>query len=320
MFDLNTCQLFVKVVELESFTAAAEYLDIPKQTISRKIAALEEKFGVRLLERSTRNLRLTGTGEVFYESALEILDLAQRTQNNIGSHAVEPKGHLCISATHLFCEMTLRHVVLNYIKQHPKVTVEILTSNNHVDLYNQNVDVAIKIGPLRDSSLISKRLAPTWMSCLVSPKLIEKFGHPTHPQDLQNFPVIAYNEPIYQGHNSFKFYHQNQISYQLQNTPVLTSNCFWLCRQAALEGLGVVQLPGTLCQKDIQQGKLQPILQDWLPTDNPILAVFPSRKMLSLHVRTFLEMLQEAMPQDLSHPTQTNVTLELTEPSLRIGL
>ena len=319
MFDLNACQLFVKVVELESFTAAAEYLDVPKQTISRKIAQLEDKFGVRLLERSTRNLRLTSTGEVFYDAALEILDLAQRTQNNIGSHAVEPKGHLCIAATHLFCEMTLRHVLLDYMNSYPKVTVEVLTSNATVDLYNQNIDVAIKIGPLRDSSLISKKLAPTWMSCLVSPELIQQYGPPTHPSDLHNFPLISYNQAIYQDQTSFRFSHEQEGPYQLHKTPVLTSNCFWMCRQAALNHIGVVQLPGTLCQKDIVEGKLIPILQSWLPSDNPVLAVFPSRKMLALHVRKFLEMLEAAMPQEIRHHRNATIPqLQLIEPSLRI--
>ena len=166
MFDLNAARIYVCVVEEHGFTAASDRLNIPKQTISRRIAELEEHLGVRLLERSTRKLRPTNAGEVFLNYAQQILYTAEQAQESIKEAKLEPSGTLHIAASHLFCELTLQDIILQYMQQYPKVNIELTLADSTLNLYDKNVDIGFVVGPIKDSSIIAKRMVPTWLKCL----------------------------------------------------------------------------------------------------------------------------------------------------------
>ena len=309
MFDLNASQVFVCVVEEQGFTAAAQRLGMPKQTVSRKVSDLEEALGVRLLERSTRKLRVTSAGEVFLAHAQQIVHTAELAEESILQSKIEPTGTLHIATSHLFLELTLQHILLEYMQRYPKVSVEVTLSDSQLDLYNQNVDVGFVIGPLKDSSIVAKRMANAWLDCLASPLFLETHGAPVSPLDLQAKPIITYSEPIYGPANVWHFEKVDRATGDIQTQDVtlnarLTTPSFWLARQAAIDGLGIVKLPSSILHQEIKSKQLIPVFQDWRVVAAQFYAIFPSRKMLSLPVRSFLQLLESFMPPiDPTRPT-----------------
>jgi len=302
MFDLNASHIFVCVVEEQGFTAASQKLGIPKQTISRRINELEETLGVRLLERSTRKIRMTSVGELFFSHAQQIVHTAELAEESVLQTKLEPSGTLHLATSQLFLELTLQHVILEYMKRYPKVTIKVTLADSHLDLYNQNIDVGFVVGPLKDSSVISKRLANTWLNCLASPLYLETHGRPETPKDLQKMPVIMYTEPLYGPSNIWHFetWKDTSIGKSTQDITLdgsLHTPSFWLAREAALQGLGVAKLPSSILHHEIKTGQLVDVFEDWRIVETTLYAIFPSRKMLSLPVRTFLDLLDKAMPQ-----------------------
>ena len=317
MFDLNSARFFAYVVKTKSFSEAAKQLHIPKQTLSRKIAELEEELGVRLLERSTRKLRLTSTGEIFFDYAVQIISIADQANNTLASTQEEPQGTLRLSTSILFCDLTLRHVVIDYMKRYPKVQVHVGISQEGTDVYNNNIDLAILVGPLKDSSLIAKKLLPSRLGCLASPQFVERYGVPTHPQDLHTIPLISYEDPVYGDPNVWRFIANDKSHSVSIEHPYLRTSSFWMAREACLQGLAIGRLPRTLCSHDIREGSLVEILPAWHNDVGDIYAVFPSRQMLSLQVRCFLEMLQEHLrPYHLGTEANYNIPMQLIEPGL----
>lgn len=300
MFDLNAARIYVCVVEEHGFTAAADRLNIPKQTISRRIAELEEHLGVRLLERSTRKLRPTHAGEVFLNYAQQILFTAEQAQENIKESKLEPSGTLHIAASHLFCELTLQDIVLQYMQQYPKVNIELTLADSTLNLYDKNVDIGFVVGPIKDSSIIAKRMVPTWLKCFASPLFLETHGKPTHPSQLEDFPIIAYTEPIYGPSNLWHFEKGTPPRYEEFHATVqahLATPSFWMARQSCLNGVGIARMPSTLCQYEVSQGFLVPLFPDWSVKIGNLMAIFPSRRMLSLPVRSFLDTMEATMQQ-----------------------
>ena len=299
MLDLNASLIFVCVVEENGFTAAADRLGMPKSTVSRRISDLEKHLGVRLLERSTRKVRLTSTGQVFFAQAQEIMHLSQVAEENVLESKLEPTGSLHIAASHLLCEVTLQNTIIQYMSKYQKVRVEITMADNQLNLFNQNVDIGFAVGPIKDSSVISKTLSATHARCYASPLFIETHGMPLHPNELNNLPIISYTEPIYNPSNSWSFERVLQTkeveSWDLNLSPHLSTPSFWLARKALLSGLGVARLPIALCQYEVSQGLLVPLFPDWSFPKTNLIALFPSRKMMSLQVRTFLNELEMTM-------------------------
>ncbi len=301
MFDLNASRIFVCVVEEQGFTAAAERLQMPKQTVSRRITELEEALGVRLIERSTRKMRMTSMGELFFAHAQQIMQTAELAEESVLQAKLEPTGTLHLACSHLFLELTLQDLILNYMKKYPKVTVEVTLADSQLDLYNQNVDVGFVVGPLKESSVIAKKLANTWLNCLASPLYLETHGYPSSPSDLKNMPSIIYSEALYGPSNLWHFErHMPDGTTQVQDVYLegcLTTPSFWLARKAALQGLGVVKLPSSILHHEIKTGQLVDVFPTWHIIETSLYAIFPSRKMLSLPVRTFLDLLKNAFPQ-----------------------
>ena len=313
MLDLNASRVFVCVVEEKGFTAAAERLGMPKQTVSRRIGDLEKQLGVRLLERSTRKVRLTSTGKVFFAQAQEIMHLAEAAEESVLDSKLEPSGTLHIAASHLLCELTLQTTIIHYMSKYPKVHVEITMADNKLNLFNQNIDIGFAVGPIKDSSVISKTLSTTWVKCYASRDFIEEHGMPTNPNHLCDYPIISYSEPIFSQSNTWNF---EKISLdgkieeqcEVNLTPHLSTPSFWLARNALLNGLGIAKLPTALCQYEVSQGLLVPLFSEWEFTRTNLVALFPSRKMMSLPVRTFLDELEETLSSFPDTPTDKDST------------
>ena len=290
--DLNSSYIFACVVQERGFTAAANRLGMPKQTVSRKVAELEKELGSRLLERSTRRLRLTSEGELFFRYAVQIVDLAQKATQSLKGTKEEPQGNLRISASQLFGDLVLRHVLSKYMRLYPKVKVQVLLSQES-DHFNDNIDISLELGPLKSSSLIAKRIAPAWLGCYAAPSFLQKCPPLEHPSQLNELPTIEYSEPIPPTQELWKFHQLNTKTIEVCPTPVLRTNSFWVAREATLKGVGIGRLPSSLSIADIKENRLVPLFTEWTCSQGPLYAVFPSRKMMGVQIRVFLEMLEE---------------------------
>ena len=292
MLDLNAAAIFVRVVHENGFTAAAKTLGLPKQTVSRKVAELESDLGVRLLERSTRRVRLTAQGAKFFSYAQQISSLATTAAEEVRATQEEPEGVLRISSPPLLGDLFVRKMILQYMALYPKVRIEsrFYIPHQSNDLLSNNIDIDFKVGILPDSSMIAKRVSPTWSSFFASPDYLERYGIPETPSDIQNHRCIHFEgqEPS----TTWSFHSKSNII-EVPIDPFISTTSFWLAKDAASAGHGIARLPWLLCFQECRAGRLVPLLSKYQSPSSGIYAVYPSRKLLSIHIRKFLDLIDE---------------------------
>lgn len=292
MIDLNAMRLFAQVVEAGSFTAAARELSMPKSTLSRRIAQLEDELDSRLLQRTTRSLRLTDLGKDFYLHCRRMVEEAKEAERTISRVQEMPRGLLRVSAPVEFEANLLGYLVADYLQRYPEVTLELDLSNRFVDLIEEGFDLALRAGRLEDSSLIAKRLGETRLVVCAAPAYLARRGAPATPKHLTEHDCLVY--PGVDGRSLLQFSGPNQML-QVQLEGRLTANSMGALRDAAIAGLGIAVLPLTLCQEALEQQRLQAILEDWqLPTEG-IYAVYPSPRHLTPKLQSFIEFIAERL-------------------------
>jgi DNA-binding transcriptional LysR family regulator len=293
--DIDSARIFTKIIELGSFTSAAAYLKIPKPTVSRKIKSLEETLGVRLIERSTRQLRLTPNGERFLQYALQITELVEDVHKDFQAIKEAPQGTLKIALSPLLGELFIHRMLIEYMKLYPQVRIEILHTDQKLDPIKDRIDVIIWVGHLPKANLIAKWFSNSWNMLFTSPEYLEKHGTPTDLNDLLN-------------HRCIQLHPDQRLQWELHSKPqtkiispsfVLNTNNFWLAREAAIAGQGIALLPVLLLGEDLREHRLVSILPEWSDNDRSIYAIFPSRKLLAPQVRAFLDLLDRNKAKDL---------------------
>ena len=290
--DLNDIVVFTKVAETKSFTGAAEQLGLPKSTVSRKLAQLEERLGVRLVQRTTRKLALTDIGEAYYERAARIVaDLAAAEQVVTDMQAT-PRGRLRVSAPIDLSASYLGGMISEFTAQHPDVNVELDASDRVVDLIEEGFDVAIRIGPLPESTLIAKKLTSFTSLLCASPAYLARKKAPTTGDDIEEHDKVLF------------FPHSRGATWTLQNggqtfeisrPAKFSSNNLMAVRAAALAGAGISLLPEFIVACDIHEGKLVRVMPGWQPPPTDVNAVYPARQNLPPRLSLFLEHLAKAM-------------------------
>jgi DNA-binding transcriptional LysR family regulator len=286
--DLNQLRVFVEVARQGGVTAASRALDIPRSTVSRWVQELEKRLGVRLLQRSTRNVQLTEIGEGYYQRALRAVESAEQAQAWVRSRAEAPHGTLRVTTFQLFAETLLAPVLVSYLEQNPGMSVQVLINERDVDLVEDRIDLAIRVGQLADSSLVVRKLAEMGGWMLASPQYLATHGTPTHPRELALHSNVMYRHdqetvtlPFDDG--------QEALSVSLPSR--CAANSIELVRQVTLGGLGIGFLPPMLAHDDLAAGRLVRVLPTWNTVSLPIYAVYPSRKHLARKVRSFLDLL-----------------------------
>lgn len=274
--------LFAAVVREGGFTRAARKLGLTKQTVSERVAKLEERLGVRLLERTTRRLRVTDTGATYYERCAAIAAQIDEANDEVLLHRAEPAGLLRVSAPVLYARYFLGKVVIEALARHPKLRVELVLADRRVDLVEEGVDLAVRIGPLDDSTLAARKIGEGYAYLVASPKLIAARGAPT-VETLPDVPTIGFrpNETWTVG------------GVRTKVAPTLIVNDHAVACEAAVAGVGVALLPSLVCRDAIFDGRLLVLLGPEPAIRSPIYAVFPSRRHLSAKVRAFLDVLGE---------------------------
>lgn len=280
---------FNAVVETGSFTAAAERLDTDKSAVSRRIAGLEDRLGVQLLRRTTRRLNLTDTGRSFYEHAARIVaDLLEAESAVLQEHG-ELRGRLRVA---LPLSFGIRHMgapINHFNARHPAVFFDLDLSDRHVDLLQDNIDVAIRIGELGDSSLIARRLFKTRMIVCASPAYLQRRGMPETPDALAGHDCLTYSIARDPGHWDWFGADGNRRTVEVR--AIMTANNGDLLSQAAADGLGIVMQPTFIAHAYVQSGELVPVLEDVLWPATAAWAVYPPARHLSYRVRAFIDFL-----------------------------
>lgn len=293
MQDLNDLYYFVQAVDHGGFAPAGRALGIPKSKLSRRIAALEERLGARLLHRSTRHCSVTEIGQTYYEHCKAMLVEAEAAQAAIDSVQAEPAGVIRLTCPIALLHAHIGDMLAGFMARHPKITVHLEATNRRVDLLGEGVDVAIRVRPppLEDSDLVMRVLSDRGLCLVASPELVGEFGVPSTPAGLNGWPSLGLGSP--QASYSWTLYGKNGEESTVYHTPRYVTTDMIALRKAAVAGVGLVQLPILVVEDELQNGSLVRLLPTWDLHRDIIHVVFPSRRGLLPSVRALIDALVE---------------------------
>ncbi len=288
--------IFARVAELGSFTAAAERLGRPKSTVSRRISALEEQLGERLLVRTTRQMQLTDFGRALLEHAQQVVQEVSAAWALSEQRKLEPSGRLRVSIPSDFANLFLVEMLAAFASLHPQVSLELDLSARRVDLLAEGFDLAVRIGRLADDSLlVARRLAHMRAGLYASPGYLRSHGVPAQPDDLLQHQTLHLRNArgqllpwqLSRGQQQW----EQEVAGRIQaNTPELLMHL--ACNDA-----GIVALPHRFAQHLVHSSRLQPVLPDWQLPGADVWAVFPGRRLLPAKTRAFIDMLVVALKE-----------------------
>ncbi|HEX9448311.1 MAG TPA: LysR family transcriptional regulator [Dongiaceae bacterium] len=289
MDRLGTMEAFVAVVDARSFSAAALKLRSSKSLVSRQIAALESALGARLFHRTTRSLALTEEGRRYHEQVVRILaDIADANQS-LSNMQSTPRGLLRVNAPMSFGYLHLAPAVPDFLMQYPEIELDLTMNDRYVDLVEEGVDLALRLGRLADSSLIARKLAPARRVVCASPAYLRDHGVPETPDDLPQHQCLCYSN--ISASDEWRFVRQNGTPWPVEVKGRLHANNGDALREAALKGLGLVFLPTFIVGRDLQASTLVSVLTEHVAQDTGLYAVYPHARHLSPKVRAFVDFL-----------------------------
>lgn len=287
-------EVFVRVVEAGSFSAAARALRMTPSAVSKLIARLETRLGARLINRSTRKLQLTPEGSVFYDSGLRILADMDAAEREAAAGAA-PRGRLRVNSYVPFGQHRLMSLLPRFLERYPEISVEAVLTDNVIDLLQERADVAIRAGPLRESRLVARRLGQSRMVLVAAPSYLEAQGTPRALSDLGRHNMLAFGFARHM--DGWPFVDASGASILVPVVGTLTLTDGEAMRQTTVAGAGIARLARWHVQPDIDAGRLVPLLEDFNPGDlEPTHAVYVGQgKHLPARVRAFLDFLTESV-------------------------
>lgn len=295
MADLNALAVFAKVVEANSFSEAARRLKMPISTVSRRIAELEDELGVRLLDRSTRSLRLTELGAEVLEHAIRSAELSESVENIVSNRLSDVSGILRLSAPPSISDTLLAPLVTAFQNLYPNVRIQILVTDRFVDHIGEGVDLAFRLGPLKDSSLVARRLLTYRHQLVTSPAYLEKYRPPQTPRDLLDHRLLFFSH--WQPDSSWTFIHRNGTDKEtLTFRPSLAMNDFTGLASALLAGSGIGELPPVVQPDLIQTGRLVEVMPDWRFRCSDLSLVHVGNRHVPKPCRLFKEFATQMAP------------------------
>jgi DNA-binding transcriptional LysR family regulator len=287
MLDLTDLRAFNRIADLGSISGAARVLRMPKSSVSRSLARLEDVIGAVLIERSTRHLRLTDAGLLMQRHARRILDDVGEAENAIGRLVGSPRGELRISAPFTFAAGPLAPMLPVFMARYPEVRVILTVDNRTIDLLTEEIDVVIRIGPLPDSELIARRLTSIELWPCASPGYLAQRGRPTKPEDLADHVVLAHASK----EKKWRFVDANGASKEILLEAVAVIPEPAVLRPMLSAGAGIGWLPDFHARDAIEHGTLIRVLPEWSSPSVDVHALYPSHRSLSAKVRVFIDAL-----------------------------
>jgi len=291
MQDLNDLYYFVQVVDHGGFAAAGRALGIPKSKLSRRILELEERLGVRLLQRSTRKLTVTDLGLEYYRHCVAMLVEADAAQEAIDRSRSGPQGLIRVSAPPALICFEVGPMIARYMSANPRVVLEVESTSRRVDVIGEGIDVALRVRfpPLEQSELVMRVLGESPQRIVASPALVNGMALPLVPPDLGTLPSLDL-APMLPKH-TWELHGADGASVHVTHKPRLVTDDMAQLLHAALEGVGIVKLPTMVADAHITTGALVDVTPGWVPRGGIVHAVFPSRRGLLPSVRSFIDFL-----------------------------
>jgi len=288
MDQLESMRTFCRVAELKSFTRAARQLGISAPVVSRQVGSLEKHLGIRLLNRSTRQVELSEAGARYYPSCVELLDRLDSVESGITGIATRPSGMLRVSVPLDFGLLFLRPLIDEFLAREPAVRIEVYFEDRMVKLLEDNIDVAIRIGHLRDSSLVARKLGEACIACYASPDYLATHGEPLQPADISHHQVLEFALSSHPGKWVFG---GDGCTVDIHARWQLSANNGRALASAACQGLGIVRLPEFLVQDHLQTGRLIEVLQPFRSDPLEISLIYLQRKFNPAKVSAFTDFL-----------------------------
>jgi DNA-binding transcriptional LysR family regulator len=304
--SLEGLTIFVQVIDSGSFSGAAAELGHAVSHISKSITRLEERLGVRLIQRTTRSLRLTLAGKTYYEKARQIVNEARDAEWSLTQHNLQPSGRLKISLPNSFGQSHLQPLITQFAQAYPDVNLQLDFSSRLVDLVGEGFDLAIRMGQLKDSNMISRKLLDYGFYTVATPGFLTQHPVPKHPHDLKQLPAIkyTYNQvPLtwdYLNETGKKFHVEPQHRVECNNMPMQ--------KTLVMAGIGVARLPSFICEAEIATGELIRLLTEYETPQQSATLVYPNKQHLTTTVRHFIDMAVEyfSKPKDIQTDTNRN--------------
>ena len=287
MIDLNSLAIFAKVVEARSFSEAARRLKMPISTVSRRVAELEDQLGVGLLERSTRNLRLTDVGGEVFEHAQRSTEISEAVSGIVSNQSATVSGVLRLSAPPSISDTLVVPLVIAFQASYPDVRVQILVTDRFVDHIAEGVDLVFRLGMLKDSSLVARKLLTYRHQLVASPAYIERVKPPEKPQDLLQHRLLGFS--FWRPENSWILVSENGAAETVSFLPFLSMNDYAGLASALLEGVGIGELPPVVQPGLVRDGRLIEIMPEWRFRTFELAMVHPGNRHIPRPVRVFKE-------------------------------
>ena len=285
--SLNSIEIFLKVVEKGSFSAAARAMQLPNSTVSVKVSQLEDSLGVSLLNRTTRKVSVTETGMQFYKRCVHAMDEINSAREEATHTTKEPSGNLRVTAALDFSQYIMPKLIKRFTDQYPKVTVELIASNQRLDLVAENIDVALRVGKMQDSTLISRRIGDrARVGLYASPDYLSKHKAPEHPRDLAEHEMIGFanrrDNPVEltSGRSKYTVNRRSRVSCDDPQ----------VAKALLIEGMGIGLSTNFHVSTEVEKGILVPVLPDWTYLTVQMSLVYPQQRFLPLRVRRFIDV------------------------------
>ena len=288
-YDLVALKAFVAVVEAGSFNRAAEQLEASTAAVSRRVSGLENALGVKLLNRTTRQIDLSEAGKQFYQDVLNIFHSLEEAEERIQTGRETVRGNLRVAAPLSFGIQRIAPVLPGFMKRHPALRVQLQLEDRFTDLVSEGIDVAIRIGTLKDSSLVATRIASIAAVFCASPDYLSRRGEPRKPEDLSGHDCLHYSLLSTREEWGFP---EGQAGKDIEISGSLSANNGEVLKEAAMQGLGITLLPTFIAEDALQDGRLKEILRRYRPQPFGLYAVRPSRQFTPARVRLLVEYLK----------------------------
>jgi DNA-binding transcriptional LysR family regulator len=298
MQDLNDMLYFAEVVECGGFAAAARRLELPKSKLSRRVAQLENRLGVRLLQRTTRKLSLTDVGALYLRHCNAMRDEAQAAQEAVEHIQTEPRGTIRVACPLTLALSTIGPLVPVFLARYPQVRIDMRVSNRVVDLVEEGVDVALRVrATLEDSaSLVVKNFGVSRTLLVASPAQLQRQWQPAAPEELAGLDSVAMS--AVDGKATWFLQGPQGASYTLVHQPRYCADDLATLRFAVLGGVGMCFMPQYMCEDDLRAGAMVEVLPGWSPAEGLFHAVYPTRRGMVPAVRAFLDFLGDSIQKE----------------------
>ncbi|WP_250480963.1 LysR family transcriptional regulator [Caballeronia sp. GAOx1] len=296
MDRLTSLAVFVAAVEEGSFAAAARRFGLSPAMAGKHVSEIEARLNARLLQRTTRRLSLTDTGQAYFERCKQILETYDEANREASDSHRTARGVLRVAAPVTFGAMHLGQVVARYVEDHPQVNVEVVLGDRYVDLLDAGIDIAIRIGRLEDPALVTRRIASCRMVICASRAYLERHGTPRKPRDLLQAPRLAFSEAVSGG--DWTLVDAKGRAHVIEGPVRVSANNMQLLLSAALAGAGIAYGPTFVFGKHLRNGELVALLPAYRATELVVQAVYPSARRIPFKVHRFVDYLAEAFSND----------------------